>query len=150
VHFPAFPVALVAAYAWRKIRLVCDNGRLHTTQAVTAWLEAPTEQIAVYWSPPYCPRLAGRTPLILGSPDGPGATPEPEESRSAIRTETWAAVVDDSMGSKAFRIVAGHGILIAPDGFTGLAGKVRAWVIGAGSMIDRIGWSGGDGSRAES
>jgi hypothetical protein len=58
VHFPAFPVALVAAYAWRKIRLVCDNGRLHTTQAVMAWLGAPTEQIAVYWLPPYHPSLS--------------------------------------------------------------------------------------------
>jgi hypothetical protein len=28
---------------------VCDNGRFHTTQAVTAWLEAHTDQIEVYW-----------------------------------------------------------------------------------------------------
>jgi transposase len=57
VHFLAFLVALVAAYAGRKIRLVCDNGRFHTTKAVTAWLEAHKDQIEVYWLPPYCPSL---------------------------------------------------------------------------------------------
>jgi transposase len=57
VHFIAFLVALVAAYAGRKIRLVCDNGRFHTTQAVPAWLEAHQDQIEVYWLPPYCPSL---------------------------------------------------------------------------------------------
>jgi transposase len=57
VHFLAFLVALVAAYAGRKIRLVCDNGRFHTTKAVQAWLEAHTDQIEVYWLPPYCPSL---------------------------------------------------------------------------------------------
>ena len=57
VHFLAFLVTLVAAYAGRKIRLVCDNGRFHTTQAVTAWLEAHKDQVEVYWLPPYCPSL---------------------------------------------------------------------------------------------
>lgn len=57
VHFLAFLVALVAAYAGRKIRLVCDNGRFHTTKAVTAWLEAHRDEIEVYWLPPYCPSL---------------------------------------------------------------------------------------------
>jgi transposase len=57
VHFLAFLMALVAAYAGRKIRLVCDNGRFHTTRAVTAWLEAHEDQIEVYWLPPYCPSL---------------------------------------------------------------------------------------------
>jgi transposase len=56
-HFLAFLVALVAAYAGRKIRLVCDNGRFHTTKAVAAWLEAHEGQIEVYWLPPYCPSL---------------------------------------------------------------------------------------------
>lgn len=56
-HFLAFLVALVAAYAGRKIRLVCDNGRFHTTKAVAAWLEAHRDQIEVYWLPPYCPSL---------------------------------------------------------------------------------------------
>lgn len=56
-HFLAFLVALVAAYAGRKVRLVCDNGRFHTTQAVQAWLEANRERIEVYWLPPYCPSL---------------------------------------------------------------------------------------------
>lgn len=57
VHFLAFLVALVTAYAGRKIQLVCDNGRFHTTKAVTAWLEAHRDQIEVYWLPPYCPSL---------------------------------------------------------------------------------------------
>jgi transposase len=56
-HFLAFLMTLVAAYAGRKIRLVCDNGRFHTTQAVQAWLEANRERIEVYWLPPYCPSL---------------------------------------------------------------------------------------------
>jgi transposase len=56
-HFLAFLMALVAAYAGRKIRLVCDNGRFHTTKAVHAWLEANRERIEVYWLPPYCPSL---------------------------------------------------------------------------------------------
>jgi transposase len=56
-HFLAFLVALVAAYAGRKVRLVCDNGRFHTTKAVQAWLEANRDRIEVYWLPPYCPSL---------------------------------------------------------------------------------------------
>ncbi|MGQ0637290.1 MAG: transposase [Planctomycetaceae bacterium] len=47
----------MAAYAGRKIRLVCDNGRFHTTQAVQAWLLAHREQIEVFWLPPYSPSL---------------------------------------------------------------------------------------------
>jgi transposase len=54
-HFLAFLMALVAADAGRKIRLVCDNGRFHTTQAVTAGLGANRDRIEVYWLPPYCP-----------------------------------------------------------------------------------------------
>jgi transposase len=56
-HFPAFLMALVAAYAGRKVRVVCDNGRFHTTKAVTAWPEANRERIEVYWLPPYCSSL---------------------------------------------------------------------------------------------
>jgi transposase len=55
--FLAFLVALLLAYAGKKIRLVCDNGRFHTTKAVQAFLEAHSEQIEVYWLPPYCPSL---------------------------------------------------------------------------------------------
>jgi transposase len=55
--FLAFLVTLVAAYAGRKIRLVCDNGRFHTTQAVQAWLAEHHDQIEVYWLPPYSPSL---------------------------------------------------------------------------------------------
>jgi transposase len=50
-------MALIKAYAGKKIILVCDNGRFHTTQAVQAWLEAHRDQITVYWLPPYSPSL---------------------------------------------------------------------------------------------
>lgn len=55
--FLAFLVTLLAAYAGKKIRLVCDNGRFHTTKAVQQWLAEHREQIEVYWLPPYCPSL---------------------------------------------------------------------------------------------
>lgn len=57
VNFLVFLMALVAAYAGRKIRLVCDNGRFHQTQAVRQWLAAHRDQIEVFWLPPYCPSL---------------------------------------------------------------------------------------------
>jgi len=57
VHFLAFLVALVAAYAGRKVRLVCDNGRFHCTKAVQQWLAAHREQVEIYWLPPYSPSL---------------------------------------------------------------------------------------------
>lgn len=47
----------MAVYAGRKIRLVCDNGRFHTTQAVQAWLAEHRDQIEVFWLPPYSPSL---------------------------------------------------------------------------------------------
>jgi len=57
VHFLAFLIALVAAYAGRKIRLVCDNGRFHHTKAVAQWLTEHQDRIEVFWLPPYCPSL---------------------------------------------------------------------------------------------
>jgi transposase len=57
VNFLVFLVALVASYKGRKVRLVCDNGRFHHTNAVHAWLAAHRRQIEVYWLPPYCPSL---------------------------------------------------------------------------------------------
>jgi len=56
-NFLAFLVALLAAYAGRKIRVVCDNGRFHHTQAVQEWLEAHRDQLTIFWLPPYCPSL---------------------------------------------------------------------------------------------
>ena len=35
-EFLAFLIVLVKAYAGQKIRMVCDNGRFHTTKAVQA------------------------------------------------------------------------------------------------------------------
>lgn len=56
-HFLVFLITLLAAYAGRKIRLVCDNGRFHHTQAVQDWLKANADRITVFWLPPYCPSL---------------------------------------------------------------------------------------------
>ena len=50
-------VLLLKTYVGRKIRMVCDNGRFHTTKAVQAWLKVHREQIEVYWLPSYCPSL---------------------------------------------------------------------------------------------
>jgi transposase len=55
--FLAFLIALVKAYAGRKIRLVCDNGRFHSTKAVQKWLAEHRDQIQVFWLPPYSPSL---------------------------------------------------------------------------------------------
>jgi putative transposase len=55
--FLVFLMALVKAYAGRKIRLVCDNGRFHKTKAVEAWLTAHRDVLTIYWLPPYCPSL---------------------------------------------------------------------------------------------
>lgn len=55
--FLVFLIALVTAYAGRKIRLVCDSGRFHTTQAVQEWLAEHADQIEVFWLPPYSPSL---------------------------------------------------------------------------------------------
>ena len=55
--FLAFLAVLLRTYAGRKIRLVCDNGRFHTTKAVQEFLVAHQEQLEVYWLPPYCPTL---------------------------------------------------------------------------------------------
>jgi len=57
VNFLAFLVTLVAAYAGRKVRLVCDNGRFHCTKAVQLWLAEHRDQVEIYWLPPYCPSL---------------------------------------------------------------------------------------------
>ena len=61
--FLAFLVALVTAYAGRKIRLVCDNGRFHTTKAVQQWLAEHQDEIEIYWLPPYSPSLNLIEPL---------------------------------------------------------------------------------------
>ena len=57
MNFLIFLIALVKAYAGRKIRLVCDNGRFHHTQAVRQWLADNSDRIEVFWLPPYSPSL---------------------------------------------------------------------------------------------
>jgi len=56
-NFLAFLIVLVRAYAGRKIRLVCDNGRFHHTRAVKQWLKDHRDVIQIFWLPPYCPSL---------------------------------------------------------------------------------------------
>ena len=56
-HFLTFLIALVASYAGRKVRLVCDNGRFHCTKAVAQWLAEHRDEVEIYWLPPYCPSL---------------------------------------------------------------------------------------------
>jgi transposase len=56
-HFIAFLEHLVRAYPGRRIRLVCDNARFHTTAAVREFLRRHHQRIRVYWLPPYCPSL---------------------------------------------------------------------------------------------
>jgi len=56
-EFLAFLVVLVARYVGRKILLVCDNGRFHTTKAVQQWLAEHRDRIDVFWLPPYSPSL---------------------------------------------------------------------------------------------
>jgi transposase len=56
-NFLIFLIALLKTYPGRKIRLVCDNGRFHHTQAVREWTKEHRRQIQVYWLPPYSPSL---------------------------------------------------------------------------------------------
>jgi transposase len=55
--FLAFLIVLLTTYGGRKIRLVCDNGRFHSTKAVQQWLAEHRDQIEVFWLPPYSPSL---------------------------------------------------------------------------------------------
>jgi len=55
--FLTFLTVLLQTYAGRKIRLVCDNGRFHTTKAVQQFLTDHQAQLEIYWLPPYCPSL---------------------------------------------------------------------------------------------
>lgn len=55
--FLAFLMVVIRKYAGKKVRMVCDNGRFHTTKAVLAFLEANQDKIEIYWLPPYCPDL---------------------------------------------------------------------------------------------
>jgi transposase len=50
-------LALITAYAGRKVRLVCDKGRFHQTKALQAWLEANRDKVEIFWLLPYCPSL---------------------------------------------------------------------------------------------
>jgi transposase len=55
--FIMFLTVLLRTYAGRKIHLVCDNGRFHTTKAVQQFVAEHRDQLEIYWLPPYCPSL---------------------------------------------------------------------------------------------
>jgi transposase len=56
-EFLVFLLALIKRYAGQKIILVCDNGRFHATHAVREFLAAHSDQLRVFWLPPYSPSL---------------------------------------------------------------------------------------------
>ena len=56
-NFLIFLINLLQACPGCKIRLVCDNGRFHHTQAVRQWLKEHRRQIQVYWLLTYSPSL---------------------------------------------------------------------------------------------
>ena len=57
VEFVAFLIMVLSKYAGKKIRMVCDNARFHTSKAVMEFLEANKEKIEICWLPAYCPDL---------------------------------------------------------------------------------------------
>ena len=67
-NFLAFLTALITAYAGRKIRLVCDNGRFHHTKAVRRWLQTHRDQIRVFWLSPFRLSELELDRTSLGSP----------------------------------------------------------------------------------
>jgi transposase len=56
-EFLVFLMTLRKQYVGKKIIMVCDNGRFHTTQVVQAWLAAHRDEITIYWLPAYSPSL---------------------------------------------------------------------------------------------
>jgi transposase len=56
-EFVVYLATLLAAYAGRRILMVCDNGRFHHTNAVRKFLDEHRDQIRVCWLPPYSPSL---------------------------------------------------------------------------------------------
>jgi hypothetical protein len=71
--FLAFLAVLLVASAGRKIRLVCDKGRFHTTKAAQRFWAAQHDKIEGYWLPPLLsqPQL-DRT--VVGSPQAHGVS----------------------------------------------------------------------------
>jgi len=56
-QFILFLMTLLAGYTGKRLLLVCDNGRLHTTKAVKAFLQLHRDKMTILWLPPYCPSL---------------------------------------------------------------------------------------------
>mgnify|MGYP001241964367 CR=1 FL=1 len=56
-QFILFLMTLLAGYTSKRLLVVCDNGRFHTTKAVKAFLHLHRDKMSILWLPPYCPSL---------------------------------------------------------------------------------------------
>jgi transposase len=56
-QFLVFLTTLLAGYVGKRLKVVCDNGRFHTTKAVRDFLRQHRQEMTVIWLPPYCPSL---------------------------------------------------------------------------------------------
>jgi transposase len=56
-QFLVFLTTLLAGYMGKHLKVVCDNGRFHTTKTVSDFLREHRKEMTVIWLPPYCPSL---------------------------------------------------------------------------------------------
>jgi len=56
-QFILFLMTLLAGYTGKRLLVVCDNGRFHTTKAAKAFLQLHRDKMSILWLPPYCPSL---------------------------------------------------------------------------------------------
>jgi putative transposase len=56
-QFILFLMTLLAGYTGKRLLVVCDNGRFHTTQAAKVFLQLHRDKMRILWLPPYCPSL---------------------------------------------------------------------------------------------
>ena len=56
-QFILFLMTLLAGYTGKRLLVVCDNGRFHTTKAAQAFLHLHRDKMRILWLPPYCPSL---------------------------------------------------------------------------------------------
>lgn len=56
-QFLVFLATLLAGYTGKRLKVICDNGRFHTTKAVYAFLHKHRKEMTVIWLPTYSPSL---------------------------------------------------------------------------------------------
>lgn len=56
-QFLVFLATLLAGYTGKRLKVICDNGRFHTTKAVYAFLHQQRKEMTVIWLPAYSPSL---------------------------------------------------------------------------------------------